>query len=91
MVSRTTITIHTRQRTVVRSLSDASLVRCNECQADVFGVTTECAANILEVSALVVATLIDSGTLHLTMTAFGARLLCCNSLFNFSTQSDKEV
>ena len=91
MVNRTTITIHTRQRTVVRPLSDASLVRCQHCQTDVLGATPDCAANMLEVSTTAMRTFIESGMVHLTTASFGARLVCCNSLFNLSTQQDEEV
>ena len=91
MVNRTTITIHTRQRTVVRPLSDASLVRCNDCEADVLGVTADCAANVLEVGTQAIGTLIDSGALHSTTVSFGALLVCCNSLSNLSTQLGEEV
>jgi len=36
-------------------------------------------------------TFIESGMVHLTTASFGARLVCCNSLFNLSTQQDEEV
>jgi len=91
MVNRTTITIHTRQRTVVRLLSGASLVRCKECRNEVLGVTPDSAADILEVSPPVVLTLLDGGTLHFASASFGPRLICANSLFNFSNQPHREV
>ena len=91
MVNRTTITIHTRQRTVVRLLSGASLVRCKECRNDVLGVTTDSAADILEVSPTVVLTLLDGGMLHCAGARLGPRLICANSLFNFSSQPHGEV
>ena len=89
MINRTTITIHTRERTVVRPLSDASLVQCRECQSEVVAVTAECAAQMLQVSSLAIRELINGGLLHATPIRFGACLICGQSLLNFSAHENE--
>ena len=86
MINRTTITIRTRQRTVLRSLADVPLVGCSECHAEVIAVTAECAAGILQFSLAAISELIAAGLLHAT--APGAELICCQSLLNFSIGKD---
>ena len=90
MINRTTITIHTRQRTVVRPLSDAPLVRCSSCDADVLVASAESAAAILETPPAKVCQLIESGTLHAIKTG-DENLICCNSLFAVSATSERKL
>jgi len=89
MINRTTIIIHTRERTVVRPLSAASLVRCERCALEVLAIDGESAASLLEVNASAVGQLIEGGRLHAT-TAQGGALICCNSLANLSTNQDQK-
>ena len=84
MIKRLTVTVHTRERTVVRPLSAASLVRCERCAAEVLPINAESAARILRVSTTDVSELVEGGTLHVTNSNDAARLICGNSLANLS-------
>jgi hypothetical protein len=90
MINRTTITIHTRQRTVVRPLSDAPLVRCPECRTDVLVVSAESAAAILDAPPAIISRLIESGTLH-AINPGDENLICCNSLFAVSPTAERKL
>jgi len=89
MIKRLTVTVHTRERTVVRPLSAASLVRCPVCNADVPVLSAEFAASILEVSTSAVRRLIEGGMLHLATTGQADGRICGNSLSHLPAQRTK--
>ena len=90
MIKRLTVTVHTRERTVVRPLSAASLVRCEACAAEVLAKNAESAASLLRVTTTVVRRLIDGGTLHVTNICHPAWLICANSLSRLTTYQEQE-
>ena len=84
MTKRLTITVHTRERTVVRQLSAASLVHCEACAAEVVGVLPAGAAAVLQLSHGAISELIHRGLLHAI--GDGDCLICSQSLFNLPVQ-----
>lgn len=86
--TRTQITIHTRERIVVRRLNDAPLAHCEKCGEPVLLVTLEKAAGILQGTLQQTHSLLAAGRLHTAETETGAQLICCNSI---STASAVEI
>lgn len=78
--TRTTITIHTRQRIVVRPLHETVITWCERCAEDVLMVMPEKAADILETTQQVLGELLEKDSVHAIETASGSSLICCNSL-----------
>lgn len=74
--TKTEITIHTRQRTVVRGLR----VRCQQCGAEVSIMTPEHAAGAPQVTPREIDQLIDQGAPHLIEEASSPKLICANSI-----------
>ena len=83
--SRTQITIHTRQRIIVRRLNDSPIAHCERCGEPVLLVTPEKAAEILQKTLRQTFSLLAAGRLHTAETETGAHLVCCNSISTAST------
>ena len=91
MGNRTTITIHQRERSVLRPVYGSAIAHCQQCDEDVLMLSPSCAAGILHVNAGVVHELARRGLLHGWETSSGATLICCNSLSMVSTDCQIEI
>jgi hypothetical protein len=83
--TRTQITIHTRQRIVVRPLHDSFVRHCDYCGDEALMLTPEKAAETLQKPMPETLRLLAAGTLHANQTATGLNLICCNSISAAST------
>jgi hypothetical protein len=90
-VTRTTITIQTQQRIVVRPLHDSFVAWCAECDAEVFMLTAERVAGVLHSTMLEIDGLIESGTLHSHQEHSGISLICGTSLAAASTEFEIQI
>ncbi|HYW69454.1 MAG TPA: hypothetical protein VE961_00375 [Pyrinomonadaceae bacterium] len=82
---RTQITIHTRQRIVVRPLHDSFVRHCDHCGDEALMLTPEKAAETLQTTLPETLRLLAAGTLHASETSTGLKLICCNSISAVST------
>ena len=90
-VTRTTITIQTRQRIVVRPLHDSFVAWCTECGDEVFMLTPGCVAGVLHTTMFEIHGLLESGTLHSTEEHSGESLICGNSLAAAATEYEIQI
>ena len=90
-VTRTTITIQTRQRIVVRPLHDSVVAWCATCGDQVFMLTPGCVAGVLHTTMLEIDGLLQSGTLHSTKEHLGESLICGNSLSAAATEFEIQI
>ncbi len=74
--TRTTITIHTRQRIVVRPLHETVSATCDRCGVEALTVTADKAAEILDITPHAIRELLNADQLHTSSSG----LICCNSL-----------
>jgi hypothetical protein len=74
--TKTEITIHTRQTTVVRGLK----VRCQQCGAEVSIMTAEHDAAALQTTPREIDSLINQGALHPVEETPSAKLICADSI-----------
>jgi hypothetical protein len=90
-VTRTTITIQSRQRIVVRPVPDSLVAWCAECGAEVFMLTPECVAGVLHKTMSEIDGLLQSGTLHSNLDHSGENLICGQSLSAASTEFEIQI
>jgi len=73
---RTTVTIQTRQRTVVRRRGGQKVAWCEQCRAEVLMLTPEEAATLARTTARAIFHRVEAGELHFLETEDGALLVC---------------
>ena len=91
MTNRTTITIFTRQKTLIIPVDAALVGRCERCDTEVFSVSRESAASVLGVAYPAILELIKSGVLHALPAPLNATVICSNSLCLAASHFTEEV
>ncbi|HEX5736004.1 MAG TPA: hypothetical protein VF131_24465 [Blastocatellia bacterium] len=74
------LTIETRQVTVIRRPGPSRRARCETCGEVVILVTADEAAHLARVSSRAIYRCVETGSLHFTEMADGTLLICLNSL-----------
>jgi hypothetical protein len=74
--TRTTITIHTRQRIIVRPLHETVVAACERCGVEALTATPDKAAEILDTTVAAIGELLIADQVHTSSSG----LICCNSL-----------
>jgi len=89
--TRTTITILTREKTVIVPVDGAPIARCEKCNEQVFLSSAESAATVLQVLVPAVFNLIEGGVLHAIQGPSDATMICSNSLCLAASHFTKEA
>jgi len=76
-ITRTTITIQTQQRIVVRHLHESTVSHCDRCLADVPLVAAEYLVNEMQLAPTTLRAMLEQDVLHTVETPSGAQLICC--------------
>ncbi|MBA2501940.1 MAG: hypothetical protein H0V27_03585 [Pyrinomonadaceae bacterium] len=79
---RATITVETRQVTVVRRRGQSLKGWCSACAAEVQMLTPEGAAQLLATTPRAIYRRVENGDLHFVESGSGALLICCVSAVN---------
>ena len=89
--TRTTITIHTQQRIVVRPSRDSVYAWCDHCLAQVVALTPECVAGVLRITAGPLYERLEYGKWHAVQEDADPPLICGNSLSANLTESEIQI
>lgn len=90
MANRTTIEIYTRQKTSLSLLYGPSVLRCEQCDAEVLMLSPECAADLLQGTPPNITDLIAESVLHTMMSTSNSLLICFNSILMASANAEKD-
>ena len=75
--TRTTITIQTQQRIVVRHLRESIVAHCDRCLADMPLIAAEFLVNEMQLAPATLGAMLEQDMLHSVEAPSGARLICC--------------